>query len=152
MGLGDYPLGFGPLGHDPIADPSESTLREPPKALFYDPATRDFRLRSDGAFEAVHPVDQEVAIRMTFLAGSFGGDAELGSKVWTIEYLGQDLEAKVRDYVRTALAPMLERGDIEISAIPVERHSLGGMAYAVEYFNLRLDPQQTTTRRFAPAA
>jgi hypothetical protein len=142
-GAGSSPAGVGAAGHDPIGAPSASSIRKPPLAVFYDPATKDYELR-DGVLVATHPVDQEAVLRLSVRRGSIPSLPTLGSRVRSIEYLTASLERQVEDMVREALDPMIRRGDVELVAVPVERVE-GGFKYAVEYINLRLTPAAPRT-------
>lgn len=146
MPLGAFPLGIGPAGHDPVADAAERAADQGPLGVFFDARTRDAKLRTDGTFEATHPVDQRVVVALTIANGGVKSAPTAGQSFTAIKYLGPTLEAEVKDAIRLALKAIVDARDINVIGIRVERVE-GGFVFEIDYQNLRLtgSPVRTLT-------
>ena len=146
MPLGAFPLGIGPTGHDPVADAALRAADQGPLGVFFDARTRDALLRTDGTFEATHPVDQRVVLALTLAKGGVKSAPTAGQTFTAIEYLGPTLEARVRDAIRVALKPITDARDINVIGLRVERVE-GGFVFEIDYQNLRIagSPPRTLT-------
>lgn len=137
MPLGDFPCGIGPSGHDPVADAALRAADQGPLAVFFDAATRDAKLRTDGTYEATHPVDQRTIVALTLAVGGVKSAPTAGQTFSAIRYSGVSLEAKVKDAINLALKRLTDARDINVIGVRVERIS-GGFVFEVDYQNLRL--------------
>lgn len=136
MSAGAYAAGLGAAGHDPLASPSSPSVVQPLSVL-YDPRTRALRLLSSGLFETTHPVDQAAVLALSTALGSVASLPAEGSGVLRVSHAGRTLEAEVAEHVRTSLARLIARGDVELIAVRVERRE-GGFVHEVDYRNRRL--------------
>lgn len=150
MALGSYPLGVGPLGFDPVADPSDPSDRQLLAPLI-DPGTHDAVLLEGGSLLGVHPVDQAVSLAFGVRRGTLGSAPSQGHTLREIEYGGAGLSTRVRLAVEQALAVLINRGDVALVAVEVQAMG-GGFAVEITYRNLRLpvdpsSPASPTTLR-----
>jgi hypothetical protein len=86
--------------------------------------------------EADDPIDEEVAFFLCTVDGHFFGDANVGNSTIRIRTLRSGYEVEVRDRVKRALQPMVERGDIadvEVSPRPEVRNGTAFNFYVVTY-------------------
>lgn len=143
MGLGDLPLGDGLLG-EPLAIFPVPTAPTRPRALWFDPTTRDFKIDSNGRYLDLHPVDAGVTQSMMFALGSLPGAPQIGQSLANAEP-GDALEKDVENRVRLAVAWLVNRGDVEIVAIRSEQGTSGAVLAELDYRNLRADPSQIKT-------
>lgn len=136
MSLGDLPLGEGLLG-EPIATAPITPSPTRPRALQFDPQTRDHVMDANGRYVDIHPVDAGVVSSMMFAQGRIVSAPTVGQTLAQAEG-GNSLTKDVENRVRLAVAWLVNRGDIEIVAIRVDQTS--GKAFEVEldYYNLRL--------------
>lgn len=138
MGAGDHPAGEGPAGFDPPAEPAPLRRAEPPRALLFDGATRDFPRDADGRYRDIHPVDQEVALALLVELGAVGPAPATGSTLRAIPHAGgPTLKADVRNRIHLALARPLAAKDIEEIAITVTTPRPGAIRVIYDYLNLR---------------
>ncbi len=138
MGAGSYAAGIGQAGGDPVSDPSVSTTTTPPAAARFDAGKKDFLLNASGFYEAVHPVDQEFALRLSIRRGSISSAPDVGHRIRDLKRIGgTGFEAKVRDCVTEAVKPMTSRGDVEIVSITLDTSQRGQLVVVVVYRNLR---------------
>ena len=151
MGAGSYPAGVGPAGFDPLVTtpPANLTL---PGAPLYDPETRTFPFGPNGAARAVHPVDHYVALVCTTPRRSLASAPDEGIDFERIKRTPPaSRQAVVTDEVRHALRDGISRGDLELLGAPIlEDDETAGLAWAVDYKNLRLPGQPA--RRFPDGA
>ena len=130
----------GPAGHAPPSPRGEPQAYTGPVAVEFDGATRDWVV-TDGDWQAIHPVDQQVAFGLMMERGKLKSAPDVGHTLREIRYLGgENLGADVRDRVRTAnpIAQLIADEDIAVDRI--EHSSEGGrLAVAFYYVNLRQD-------------
>ncbi len=137
-GAGAYPAGIGPAGFDPAAD-ADSKTAPLPVAAFYDPSTRSFPFNADGEAVGVHPVDQEVALRVTVPRGSIRFAPNVGI-TWSRLRVASSrtMQKTVDDEVKTSLTTMIEAGDITLYGSPLHEDARGAPLFYVDYRNNRL--------------
>lgn len=137
-GAGAYPAGIGPAGFD---DPANADSRSAPLpvAAFYDPATRTFPQNDDGEAVGVHPVDQEVAIRVTIPKGSIRCAPNVGISWARLRVASsRTMQKTVDDEVKASLATLIEAGDITLYGSPLHEDAHGAPLFYVDYRNNRL--------------
>lgn len=150
MPLGDYPSGVGPLGHDPVADPSAAASPQPLAPLIH-PGSKDAVILTGGALQGVHPVDQAVSLALGIRRGTLGSLPGQGSGLLALEYRGRGFEAQARFAVESALATLINRRDVALVETRVDTTG-ETTALVITYRNLRLqpdpsDPAAATTLR-----
>lgn len=145
MALGDFLLGEGPLGFDPIASNSPAGVRQQRAPLIH-PGLHDAVLLEDGSLLGVHPVDQEVALALGVARGTLGSAPDQGHSLGELEYGARDLEAQVQQRVEQALAVLLARGDVLLVSV-VTTLIEGGFVVDATYQNLRLLPVREQSLR-----
>lgn len=134
-GAGAFGAGVGPAGFSPVAAPSATSVSTPPRATRFDPSTRDWSTTA-GYYDAVHPYDQQVVLALVIQQGTVGSNPELGAAWHEIKRAGgADLESRVDDIVRRALARLTDAKKITISAIQVDASIRGQVRVAVSYVN-----------------
>lgn len=146
MGLGAYALGMGPIGHDPVADPSAAGVAQALAPLIH-PGSKDAVVLSSGLLQGVHPVDQAVCLALGITRSTLGSLPRQGQGILGIEYRSRGFATLVRFAVESALAMLINRRDVELLDV---REDEG--AVLIEYRNLRLlaeetAPSTTTTLR-----
>lgn len=145
-GAGSYGAGMGPAGFDPVADPSAPRRVTPPRALLFQLNGFDFPLDDDGLYQAVHPVDQWVALQVGVSLGAIGTSATAGNRLRRITHVGApSTQREVEDAIRIALAAKVNDGSIRIDAIEYEAKSFGGFKVALTYTNLRAQAERART-------
>lgn len=131
-----FPAGIGPAGFAPARNPGPPTDRIPPRAVNYDPISRDYTTTAN-LYDAIHPVDQATVIALTVERGSIKSAPEIGIPFSTIQRAGgQTLETQCRDCVNIALADLLSAKKIELVRVDVEAVVRGQVKIAVTYKNL----------------
>lgn len=144
MPAGLYPAGVGPAGHAPVADPETLSVGTTPAATRYDGAERGYRLDTDGHWEAIHPVDQEVALACLIPLGTVRSARTVGHTFRALVPGSPSLRADALDRARQALGRLLARGDVVLDGVDVQDAPL---VVSVRYRNLRsADPAKTLTR------
>lgn len=142
MGAGDFAAGLGPAGFDPI-ESSTAVPAEAAAALKYDASRKDFVQDDDGRLEAVHPIDQQVALSVHLVQGTVSAVPSAGNTKRKVDSIGgKGFEADIRDRILTSnpLARLITNGDVTVAAVLVETGEHGRLLAALEYFNNRLDP------------
>ncbi len=148
MGLGSYGAGMGPAGEDPLAAASAPRSVTPPAALWFDGATRDFLLDSQGRYLGIHPVDQRAALALLIAYGTISSAPTTGNKVRRIQKIIRSTPDQVRDYVSQCLDSLIRAGDIVVRDVQVETNRLvGSITLAVSYTNLRTSKKAAATIR-----
>lgn len=144
----DFPAGDGPGGYSPILSPSAYEKPRTPTATKFDGRTKDYPLDAAGHWEAIHPVDQGVALAHMVRQGTIKSAPTVGHTLREITHLGKpDLKADVTDRIRRAvpLAALLADGSVVIDRIDVET-SGGRLLEATYYRNMKQDPTRTLRR------
>jgi hypothetical protein len=108
------------------------------RALAYDATSRDWQVDDDGAWVAVHPVQQMIEIGCLFAKGEFSGAPECGHTLLECTATGSRLHDDVESRIRTAepIATVLASGEAVIDSVDAERDSVGALRVAVHYRNL----------------
>jgi hypothetical protein len=138
MGAGSYPAGIGPAGHDPVSG-LERVLPTMPVAAQFDPDTRQFVINVDGELVPIHPVDQEVAIRLGVGLGTIAAASGVGLNLARLRRTSAAaMQLTVNDEVSFALADLIRNGDIQLLGSPLMPDARGRPFFYVDYRNLRL--------------
>jgi hypothetical protein len=146
QGAGAFGAGAGSAGFDPVSDPSESTVSSPPAAIYFDPATRDFRMGTDGRFVAVDPIDQEVVFALWLKKGTVGSTPEAGSSLRSLKRQGgPGFVGTVDDIIRRALSGLTSRNAITIKKIEIDAKMRGRTYVMVTYQKTNSTALVTTT-------
>lgn len=147
MSAASLPAGFGLAGfNSPVIDEVAALLR--PVSAYYDPDLREFVLDDGGQFTNVHPVDQEVSLRLGVALGTLAGSPNVGLDVASLKRASaESMQAAVNDAVQTALADLVDRGDIELLGSPLMPDAAGRPFFFVDYRNLRLPADALAVRR-----
>jgi hypothetical protein len=128
--------GIGPAGFNPAAAPDPSKVGRPPRAVNYDPSIRDFTT-TNGYYDAIHPVDQAVALALTIEQGSLKSAPTVGQTYRKIPRLsGASFVKQVEDRTNLALKRLLDAQQIRIVAVNVEQNTIGQTKIEVVYVNL----------------
>lgn len=142
MGAGEFPAGEGPAGLDPPAPAlADSTTKRVP---YFDPFTKSFplELNGSGEFQAVHPVDQAVALALGIQLNGVAAQPGRGLDIQRLRRASRATVAlTVADVVRIALADLVAAGDITLNGTPLMADANGRPWYFVDYTNLRLPAQ-----------
>lgn len=144
MPAGTEPAGIGPAGHS-SATGTDATPASALSATLFDGASKDFVELEDGRWQATHPIDQAVALSVLVEQGTIAGAPTVGSTLRQITHVGgKGFESDVRDRVLTSnpLARLIRQGDVVVSAVLVEQTQGGGFMAALEYFNMRDQPNK----------
>jgi|ERR1043165_7779374 hypothetical protein len=144
MGLGDNLLGEGLLGEDDIArGVADGTLA--PRAIRFNPLTRNFDIDENGRFTDEYPVDNAVSMALFMEQQKLGSAPETGQTLRKIPSpIGKKVGSDVRNRVQLALKHLTDRGDIRIVQIKHEAKNRHTLFVSVEYINLRLQPPNNT--------
>jgi len=135
-GAGYSGAGFQPAGYNPQADPAPSKVGSPPRAVNYDPTIRDFTT-TNGYYDAIHPIDQAVALALTIEQGSLKSAPTVGQTYRKIPRLsGASFVRQVEDRTSLALKRLLDGQKIRVLAIEVQQGNFGQTKIAVTYVNL----------------
>lgn len=147
MGIGSFPAGMGPAGGDPIPDPSAPIFKPPIQAAKFDIGTKTQVQASNGTLVSVHPVDQEVNLRLGIEEKQIASAVTVGHRIRQITRSGgPDVQSRVIDAVNIALADPLARKDIKILGVDVDAKTVRGrIVVAVNYLNLRTQKAQKAT-------
>lgn len=137
MGLGDFPCGGSPCGHDALPPPVPPRTTQPPVALRYDGATKDFLKDDSGRYLEVHPVDQEVALALCVGLGTLPSVPGAGAAFRKIKRITNSTPNLASDMAKAALSDLVRAGKIQIQSIAAEtRVPPGATLIAVTYVNL----------------
>lgn len=144
MPLAAFACGLGPVGHDPVADPSDAAAVQELAPLIH-PATKDAVPLSTGALQGVHPVDQAVSLALGIRRGTLGSVPTQGSPLADLEWGGRGMDAQVRLAVQEALAVLISRKDVDLLSVTTEPAG-SGFTVSVSYRNRRLpaDPSASS--------
>lgn len=139
MALGDYLAGLGLAGYDPQIPPGAPRNVQPPAALRFDGASRDFPLDANGFYQESHSVDQEVDLVLCVSRGAIASASSVGNKLRTISRVSKSVaEALARTYIREGLAPLVAAKSIQVQDIAIDQSVPGRLLFAVTYLNLEL--------------
>lgn len=142
MGAGSFGAGLGHAGMDPLILLAPPPVIVTPRALKFDPRTKQFVRNADGQMADVHPIDQAVAFLLWVEQNSVPSRPSLGARVRarTARADPRLIPGIVTDEVTTTLRPLANRGDITLLSVVVDTATNPGLvAYAATYVNLR-DP------------
>ncbi len=102
----------------------------------YDPSIRDYVVLSNGDTDAMHYVDQRVALCLNILQGTLSGDSRLGNALRSIKRLNSaDAVADAKRAIVNSLEDCVNDGEITILDIVVRFPSKGRMDIFVTYRN-----------------
>lgn len=120
MGMGDFPMGEGPAGADPVYLPAPSTPVLAPRAVFYNVALRQLQLTDDnGNAIDMDPIDQIVWSRTTPQQGSSASSPTLGTKILArFKLAPPSKHAQIAfQEMATVLADLIAAGDIQLNGV-----------------------------------
>jgi len=130
--------GDGDLTLVPFAPPIQ------PRALWFDPVSRDFLMDSNGRYLDLHPVDAAVLSQLLFEFGKIPAVPTMGQSYRQVESaFADDVLADVQARTRVALKDIVSRGDITIDNVAIDTRPTGALFVQVDYFNERLLPRST---------
>jgi len=141
MGLGDFTLGQGLMGHDPvyILVPPAPVLV--PRAVKYDPSIKQYDLfDNNGNAIDVHPVDQIVAIRLTTEEGQSGSSPTLGTRIRKLCRAAAPPRHQqiALTECKRVLKDLLDAGDVKLISVVVSRNPVNGAEiFIITYLNVR---------------
>lgn len=110
---------------------------KPPKALTWDPTTKDYLRDADGLYVELHPVDAAVILALTVSLKGLPGAPETGHALRGISPMVPTTQSQAETAVRAALARLLRAGDITIVAIETSGNAFGLLLVTVRYLNQR---------------
>lgn len=122
MPTGTFPAGLGPAGADPVQT-GVTLPRRLPQAMRFEGETRDWSLASDGAYQAVTPVEQGFVLALCVRQGDIKSSPDTGNTLHEIVYLGDpDLDSDIRDRIRNAnpIKRFVDDGQAEIVKIETQ--------------------------------
>lgn len=149
-GAGTFAAGVGSLaGSDPVAASSATTIAlQKPAAVFYDPLTKQFPVRSDGTMVAIHPVDQAAAFALTIPVGAIKSCPTLGHTFANLPPRSDPrFQRAAEDAAKLALSDLIKAGDVSFGSV-TPRAAAAGTANAgrlelvITYANLRTSQVQ----------
>lgn len=156
MTAGDFLSGDEPAGQELIPEISAPRGAAPLRALLFLGQARDMPLREDGSgqYRDIHPVDQKVELALLTERGRIASAPDVGLEIADLPRDDGDIfKAEVARRVRTALATLLNAGDIRLLELVARRPFRGAAYFLVRYQNLR-DPQskeRELTSSFSPS-
>lgn len=138
---------------DPLIAAQAAAVAAPraPRALTFDPTTRDFTRDANGRYVDQHPVDAAVVTALLLQLGKLPAAPNVGAAFRSIgNALARDAQRKTERVVRKALARLIARGDITLVTVVREVRASGAHLIVVTYVNERLQgrPQRTATATF----
>lgn len=138
-GAGLTPAAYFDLaGEDLSAALSDPRRVTKPVAALFDGATKTFPLDDNGRVEAVHPVDQGVALALLTEYGKMTAAPGSGVKLKTITYAGGPrLVEQVKSFCRAAVKRWTDAGDIREENIGVELPGYGRINIVYSYVRLK---------------
>ncbi len=146
MPLVILPAGLSELG---TAEPLEQGVLKQPPVIMADgvnEGTKDFASMVYGA----DPIDEQVWLALNVLRGSGAAVMAVGQRFQDIRKMTDNVATLVEQEARTALARLIQNGDITIEQISVVADSAGNWAECqVNYINQRL-PKPTKRTVKAP--
>lgn len=141
MGMGDYPMGLGLAGADPVYKPVPPALVLVPRAVKYDPSIKQYVLFDvNGNAIDVHPVDQIVAIRLTTEQGQSASSPLLGTRIRSLcRAAAQARHQQIaQSEVNRVLKDLIDAGDAKIISVVAQRNPINmAEIFIVTYVNLR---------------
>lgn len=94
-----------------------------------DPRSKDYLLNEWGRIRGMSDTQQLVLLAISTDRGS-SAVRELGHELKKIDRITDNFERRVDSTLRTALEHLVQRGDIQVVSVTVERHSVPGRAFA----------------------
>lgn len=156
MGAGTSPAGMGPAGFEPVVVPADTPPSgltpvqfyaqargvKTPLVLLYDPSVQGFVQNTDGTFQGVHPIDQELALAVFIPYGSIPSAPTVGSKFTTCfnRVSPNRVQSIGRSELNRCTASLLARKAIVILSFTVAQNANGRFQPVIGYTNL-LDPR-----------
>lgn len=135
-GLGAFPAGVGPAGHDPEDDPSEVVTQAPVEALYFDPYDRVYTLNDDLSVVAGSGPIQRAA-HLMLPQGSLPATPNDGFPVDDVRRAAPNQRLRaIEDALRVAWKPLLEAKQIRIGIIELEKSTPWSGRFYVEVTDL----------------
>jgi hypothetical protein len=148
MGAGDFEAGAGPAGEDPVVEQTPYQPIKPPAAIYLDLATRDSRLDSNGNWDAMDTTEQQVVISFAYFKGTVKSAPNVGND---FNQLPRNRGAAlIPDALRIAseafpFSDLIAKGYASLEGVIVQSPKWGEARIAVQWRNLRKDPNQVVT-------
>lgn len=142
-GAGSGVAGGGLAGKSAAASVPPRNVR-PPRALYFDGASRDMLLvTATGLYRSLHPVDQKMAMAMVLRRGSIPVAPDLGSTFHEIAIGAEEtMTADAIQRANQAAASLLQAGDVKIDSVRCYSSQASRVRVEVNYFNLRLAEEE----------
>ena len=119
-GLGAFPAGVGPFGHDPEAEVVGQAVQAPLEANYFDPYDRVYVQRSDQTMVGTTVAIQRAALLM-LPKGALPASASSGIDVDRIRRASEDARERViDDEVRRSWKVLLDAKLIELRGIQLD--------------------------------
>jgi hypothetical protein len=143
MPMGEFPMGGGTMGLDPVYKPDPPAPVVNPRATKFDPSIKQFVLvDANGNPVDVHPVDQIVAVRWTTQVGQSASSPLMGTRLRTLiqgAAPSRHQAIALAEFNRV-VADLVSAGDIVVFGVGLTQDPLNGAeVYTPTYANLR-DP------------
>lgn len=133
-GAGALAAGTSAAGFNQATDTENPTRQI--TAVLYDPEIRGYPIIADGSIAQVHPIDQEVSIRLTVGKGYIAGLPDVGRDLDRLKRVtSSNAQQVVEDDVNAALADLIANGSVRVVSVSVEYQS-GRLFHEVRYVNL----------------
>lgn len=149
IGLGLAPLGTAPLGlgvPDVAADRAVVTSQFATVAPRMDPLTGFIVLDASGSPELANGKEQRILIALKTRLGT-SVLAWLGSTLSKIDRITENHTKRVDTAIRSALAFMVDAGEIEIRRVDVQRVGTNGTAVRLSWHDPDTDEDRETEFR-----
>lgn len=139
MSAGFSSAGYVPAGFGYGEAPESAPPGTPPHALYLDPRTMDFPADEEGRYLSVHPVDQQVELRLLVQRGSVRGAPTLGSTLRDIRIgTRAAMTAEASAVVAAALADLVSAGKVQVLSVVAFASAANRARVEVQYRNLLL--------------
>ena len=143
MPMGEFQMGMGNMGLDPVYRPNPPAAVPPPRAMKFDPSIKQFVLTDPNGNEVnVHPVDQIVAVRWTTQVGQSASSPQMGTRLRTLingAAPSRHQAIALAEFNRV-VTDLVSSGDIVVFGVGLTQDPLNGAeVYTPTYANLR-DP------------
>lgn len=137
MSAGQIDAGTGFAGLAP-AGITASALQFIPSAMRLDGKTKDWVLNDSGQYEAVHWVDQCVAMSLLIKKGDIAGDVRIGNALHQVRASSRSLASDIRRACVESfpISDLLAERSIAVISVDHELRSGGGFVVGFTYHNL----------------
>lgn len=141
-----YPAGVSPAGRDPTVFLAPPPIVVTPRAVKFNPTTKQFVMNADGQLADVHPVDAAVARILCIEQGSVPSQPSLGTRLRALTNRVDPRQVPniALNEVKRALQPYIDRGDVLLVSVTADVSTPGRTIFVVQYVNMR-DPATNPT-------